>query len=73
MTCQYSFSYFNCQSCASRVNCMHCGEEIAEALQNLGVASVSVDMPHKTMEFDPGTLSEDDVLDYLETIGVFAG
>lgn len=73
MSSQYSFSYFNCESCASRVNCMHCGAELTEALQKLGVATVSVDMPHKTMEVDPGALSEDDVLDYLETIGVFVG
>lgn len=73
MACHYSFSYFNCQSCASRVNCVHCGGEIAEALKNLGVADVRMDMPHKTMELELGALSEDDVLDYLETIGVFVG
>lgn len=73
MICQYSFSYFNCQSCASRVNCRHCGAELAEALQKLGAVRVSVDMPNKTMELETGALSEDDVLDYLETIGVFVG
>lgn len=71
MACHYSFSYFNCQSCASRVNCMHCGQEIAQALRNKGIAGVNIDMPHKNMELELGEVPEDDILDYLETIGVF--
>lgn len=72
MKAEYSFSYFACQSCASKVNCEKCADDVYRGLMKTGlVASASVDMNNKilTAEFDAG--AEDDVIDHLEGAGLF--
>ena len=66
------FSYFECQACASKVNCEKCGKDIQEGLMKTGlVSSALVDMNSKEIFFETDPASEDEVIDYLEGIGVF--
>lgn len=68
----YSFSYFACQTCASKVNCEICGKDIREGLMRSGLAAdVSVNMNEKVISVDMDPAAEDDVIEYLEGAGVF--
>lgn len=69
---EYFFSYFPCQSCASKVNCEKCAEDVRQGLMKTGLAAVaSVDMNEKVIRVEMDPAAEDDVIDHLEGAGVF--
>ena len=66
-----NISYYKCQSCASRVNCHICDGDLMGEIQKAGAGEVSVNMLAKQISLDPAGLSEDDVIDILEDLGIF--
>ena len=60
MNYQFHIQYLECQKCNARVNCDGCSEVIKAKLANMyDVQNVEIN------------LSEDDLLDCLEEVGVF--
>ena len=72
MKAEYSFSFFACQTCASKVNCEKCGNDIYEGLMKTGLVDGAViDMNNKVIIVDMAPAAEDDVIDHLQGAGVF--
>ena len=72
MKYDYTFSYFECQTCSSKVNCEKCGDDVYQGLMQSGlVSAASVDMNNKVISVETDPDAEDDVIDYLEGAGVF--
>ena len=66
-----SFSYFKCQTCASKVHCNDCGKELREdLLKNPEIESVEFDMNKKEI-FIESTLDMDSLEETLEDAGLF--
>ena len=66
----YTISYLKCQSCTAKIHCEACAQEIQERLLKEGVKS-AVDIPNRSARIETA-MDEDDLLDLLEEIGVFA-
>ncbi len=66
------FIYFKCQSCDAKIHCDQCGEELAERLLMVdGIDKIQFAMKDKKIELQSDCLSEDDVEDYLDELGIF--
>lgn len=68
----YDFTYLKCQSCTAKIHCDDCAEQIHERLAR-HVNKAEIDIAAKRIAIDAGSMDEDDLLDLLEDIGVFAG
>ena len=68
----YDFTYLSCQSCTAKIHCDDCAAQIYERLIR-DVAAAEIDIAAKRIAIDAGSMDEDDLLDLLEDIGVFAG
>lgn len=65
------YNYFNCEHCVSKVNCEICAGEIEESLHKFGALDAVVNGTHKEICFGEDGPDPDDILDFLERIGVF--
>ena len=70
MNCNYEITYLKCQSCTAKIHCEDCAAEIQERLLKQGVKA-HIDIPNRAARIETG-MDEDDLLDLLEEIGVFA-
>jgi hypothetical protein len=66
----YTITYLKCQSCTAKIHCDACADEIRERLLGEGVKAV-IDIPNRSAAIETA-MDEDDLLDLLEEIGVFA-
>ncbi len=72
MTATMKITYIACQTCHAKVNCGECEKRLEEALMRLqGVRGASIQMAQKQVMVD-ADMDEDDLLDCLEEIGIFA-
>ena len=72
MTYNLSISYIACQTCHARIHCDECEKRLEEALMRIqGVRGASIQMARKQILAD-ADMNEDDLLDCLEEIGIFA-
>jgi copper chaperone CopZ len=74
ITMPYTFSviYMACQTCQSKIHCDECEARLEEAMMRLnGVRGASLQMARKELLID-AEQSEDDLLDALEDLGLFA-
>ena len=65
-----TISYLKCQSCTAKIHCEACAEEIRERLLKEGVQA-AIDISNRAARIET-QMDEDDLLDLLEEIGVFA-
>ena len=73
MVFEYELTYFDCQSCQSRVHCKQCSEKVADALGNMPeVKILDADIEKKRLRLDMDEDTEDDVIDALEEHRFFA-
>lgn len=73
MIFEYEFSFFDCQSCQSRVHCKDCSEKAREALADIsGVTVLEADLEKKILRIDMPSEKEDEVIDALENRRFFA-
>lgn len=73
MKFEFDFSYLKCQSCTAKIHCDDCCAELEERLGKMrGIDGVSIDIQNKHLAIQTGTLDEDDLLDMLEEVSVFA-
>ena len=73
MKFESDFSYLKCQSCTAKIHCDDCSAELEERLGKMrGIDSVSIDIQNKHLLIQSGMLDEDDLLDMLEEVSVFA-
>ena len=70
MNYSYTITYLKCQSCTAKIHCEDCAAEIQERLLKDGVKGV-VDIPNRSACIATD-MDEDDLLDLMEEIGVFA-
>ena len=70
MNCNYEITYLKCQSCTAKIHCEACAKEIRERLLKEGVKA-SIDIPNRSARIET-SMDEDDLLDLMEEIGVFA-
>ena len=70
----YDFSFVNCQSCSAKIHCEDCGTNLEERIAKTpGVERVSIDIQNKRIHLSTNGLDEDELLDFLEEVGIFAG
>ena len=68
----FSFSYLTCQSCTARIHCDQCSVELQQRLTGKsGISNAQVDIPNKYLSID-AVMDEDDLLDLLEDMSIFA-
>ena len=70
MNFNYAITYLKCQSCTAKIHCEDCAAEIRERLLKEG-AKAAVDIPNRSARIETN-MDEDDLLDLMEEIGVFA-
>ena len=72
MTVAKNITYIACQTCHAKINCGECEKQLEEALMRMqGVRGASIQMAQKQILVD-AELDEDELLDCLEEIGIFA-
>ncbi len=68
----FSVTYMACQTCQSKVHCDECEARLEEAMMRLsGVRSASLQIAKQELLVN-AEQSEDDLLDALEDLGIFA-
>lgn len=73
MNHSYDISYLACQSCTAKIHCDACSATLRERLLGRpGVAAAEVDVSKRSLLIST-SMDEDDLLDLLEDIGIFAG
>lgn len=73
MVFEYEFSFFDCQSCQSRVHCADCSEKAREALSGIeGVSVLEADLERRLLRVEMPPDKEDEVTDALERRRFFA-
>ena len=72
MSYNYSATYLACQTCHAKVHCDDCAAKLEEAIMRIDdVRGVSLNIVKKELMIDADT-NEDDLLDALEALGLFA-
>ena len=72
MNYTYSVSYIACQTCKTKIYCDRCENQLEESIIKLnGTRSVSLQLLKKALSIDTD-INEDDLLDELESLGIFA-
>ena len=66
----YTITYLKCQSCTAKIHCDDCAAEIQERLRKEDVQA-AIDIPNRSARIETG-MDEDDLLDLMEEIGLFA-
>lgn len=73
MNHQFTISYLTCQSCTAKIHCDDCAAELREKLlRRADINTVEIDIPARFLQLQASSLDEDDLLDLLEDIGIFA-
>jgi len=70
MNYNYAITYLKCQSCTAKIHCEACAREIQERLFKEAV-NAAIDIPNRIARIET-RMDEDDLLDLMEEIGVFA-
>lgn len=72
MNQSYDISYLACQSCTAKIHCDDCSATLRERLLGRpGVTAAEVDVGKRSLHIC-ADMDEDDLLDLLEDIGIFA-
>jgi copper chaperone CopZ len=72
MTYSFPITYVGCQGCHERVNCSHCENRLEEMLMRCnGVYGASIQIA-KRLLFVDADISEEELNDFIETIGLLA-
>lgn len=73
MKFEFDFSFLNCQSCSAKIHCEECRENLEERMGKMrGVDGVSIDIQNKHLSIESASLDEDNLLDLLEEVSIFA-
>ena len=73
MKFEFEFSYLKCQSCTAKIHCDDCSTELEERIGKMqGIDGISIDIQNKQLTIKTSVLDEDDLLDMLEEVSVFA-
>ena len=73
MKFEFGFSYLKCQSCTAKIHCEACRDELEERLgKTRGIDDISIDIQNKHLAIHTDAFEEDDLLDMLEEVSVFA-
>lgn len=73
MNQRFTISYLTCQSCTAKIHCDDCAAELREKLlRHSDIHAVEIDIPARTLQLQAQSMNEDDLLDLLEDIGIFA-
>ncbi len=72
MLFEYKLSYYDCQTCQSKVRCKECSRHVYEALEDMDVEVVEADMERKILLIEMDEELEDEVIDALESCRFFA-
>jgi len=73
MKFEFDFSFLNCQSCSAKIHCDECRANLEERLGKMvGIDGVSIDIQNRHLSIGSNTLDEDDLLDMLEEVSIFA-
>lgn len=70
MNYNYEITYLKCQSCTAKIHCEDCAGEIQDRLLKEGIKA-AIDIPNRYARIET-SMDEDDLLDLMEEIGVFA-
>lgn len=70
MQFKYSFSHHPCEFCVAKTHCTDCSRNIENLLIKKGASDVSVSIPDQVMSYTAPEDMEDDLLDFLENVGV---
>lgn len=72
MLFEYRLSYFDCQSCQSKVHCRDCSQRVYEALEDMEVEVIEADVERKLLRLEMDGDMEDELIDALENCRFFA-
>jgi hypothetical protein len=69
----YVFLNLKCQECTAKIHCEECGKSVRTDLSARGgIQNILVDMTNKRLSLVMDENREDEILDFLEGIGIFA-
>lgn len=73
MKYEFDFSFLNCQSCSAKIHCDECRDNLQERLEKMqGIDRIQIDIQNKHLSVESAFLDEDDLLDALEEVSIFA-
>lgn len=72
MLFEYKLSYYDCQTCQSKIHCKECAQRVYEALEDMDIEIIEADMERKILQIEMDEELEDDVIDALENCRFFA-
>ena len=72
MLFEYKLSYFDCQTCQSKVHCKECSQRVYDALEDMELEIIEADIERKILQLEMEEELEDDVIDALEDCRFFA-
>ena len=72
MLFEYKLSYYDCQSCQSKVRCKECSQRVYEALEDMDVEVIEAEVESKILQIEMDEELEDEVIDTLESCRFFA-
>ena len=73
MKFEFAFSFLNCQSCSAKIHCEECRDNLEERLKKMpGINHISIDIQNKRLAVESASMDEDDLLDALEEVSIFA-
>jgi hypothetical protein len=69
----YTILNLKCQECTAKIHCEECGSSVHSDLSARGgISDIQVDMTNKRLSFAADEKREEEILDFLEGIGIFA-
>jgi|GEM_PF-6521217 len=72
MLFEYKLSYYDCQTCQSKIHCKDCSQRIYEALEDMDVEIIDADIERGILQIEMDEELEDEVVDALENCRFFA-
>lgn len=73
MRFEFDFSFLNCQSCSAKIHCEECRDNLEERLKKTpGIDHIAIDIQNKCLSVESVSMDEDDLLDALEEVSIFA-
>lgn len=71
MKYEFSITHIACEQCSKKIHCDQCNRELSESILRIpGVKSVESYIRDERLILDCENLSEDDLADRLETMGL---
>ncbi len=72
MIFEYTLSYFDCQTCQSKIHCKDCSRKVFDTLEDMDVEVLEADIESRLLRIEMEEELEDDVIDALESCRFFA-